>query len=290
MSLELSVSDESKIKKTLSDGIIFILSREFPLTIGEITKRIKKHFKINPTFQAVRKAILALKERKIILLNSNLVSINKEYILEEKKLTDQLLASYFSLQKDKKSALFSEDAEHSTYFFENLIQADSFWSELVIDWQKTLKKGDDYRFFFYGPHCWYPFGHLGLERDFLMQLRGNDVKLYYLVGNDFPLDKWIGKFYKSLKVNYKTKNEKNSTRNKIAMGIFGDFVIQFEYPKETYDLLNKIFKNSKNLESINLSELANVLKRNSKIKFTILRNNLIADNLKKEILNNFKVN
>lgn len=283
MAFEFTSERYGKITKTLPDLIIIILSKEFPLSMGEINKKLKNEFKIGLTFHAIRKSILLLQERKILEKKDNLFLINKKYIIEEKKIIDHMLSNYLTSEKISKKILGKEiTKDYESYEFEDLIQLDKFWGEIVLDWARNLKGGDEKIFCFQGPFCWYPFGHLGTESEFLRELEENKIKSFYLITKNSKMDKLAKPFYESFKINYKIKEKEN----KIAMGVFGEYVIQFEYPKEIYSGLDNLSKNTK-VKEINLSDLSKSLKKEAKIKLTLTKNKLISETLRKQITSEF---
>jgi DNA-binding Lrp family transcriptional regulator len=285
MAVEITDNRYGKTTKTLQDIILLILAKEHPLTMGEITKRVRKDFKVRITFQAIRKSLKTLQKRGILKEKEKKFSIKKEYILETRRYSDQLLRNYFTAErKDKLPTWSSVGEEHTTYNFENLLQTDKFWGEIVLDWARNLKEQDDRTFCFQGPHCWYSLGHLGTESDFLTELKNQGVKSYYLVENNTLLDQWAKDFYEDYDVKYliKTKN-----KTKTAIGVLGEFIIQFEYPEEIYEKIERFYKKSDSFPKTRMSTIAKILKRKCEIKLQVIKNKVIASKIKKEIISNY---
>src|SRR3989344_101951 len=287
MAVELFIPEYGKTKKTLQDIIMIILAKEFPLTTGEIAKRAKGNFKVGVTFQAIRKSLRALVEKKVLIEKDKAFLVNKEYILELRRLSDQFLRNYFTAERKNKLPTWSSVGEgHTSYVFDNLLQADKFWGEVVLDWARNLKEDEDRRFCFHGPHCWYPLGHLGTESDFLLELKENKVKSYYLVEGNTPLDVWTKEFYIEHKVNYSIN--KPWRELKAAIGVFGEFIIQFDYPGTTYRKIEEFYKKSSSLSGMNMAAIARLLKGNIEIKLVVINNQTIALKLKEDIFSFFR--
>ena len=75
MALEVIDSVYGEYKKQLNDLILITLAKEYPLKIGEICRILQNEFHITVSFQAVRKSLNILAERKILTIN------NKKYRL-----------------------------------------------------------------------------------------------------------------------------------------------------------------------------------------------------------------
>ena len=224
-------------------------------------------------------------ERKILILKDKAYKIDKSYSLEMKRLSDQIMKNYFSGHIDNKSLPTQKQEEMTTYEFEDLIKVDQFWAEIVLDWVYNLKGQDDHRVVFQGPHCWYIFGHLALEYNYISELKAHSIESYYLINEDTPLDKWASKFYNNW-ATYKINSP--NPEMKTVIGVFGNYVIQYDYPEELYSQLEKFYQDSKDLESVNLRQIAEILKFKTKIKVIVMKNKTIALKLKEEILSKFK--
>ncbi|MFH1328215.1 MAG: hypothetical protein ABIH76_05155 [Candidatus Bathyarchaeota archaeon] len=287
MSIDVVDARYGKVKKTLPDLILIILAREYPLTVAQITKVVKKEFGIKVTYQAVRKSLFTLEDRRILDRDSGVFSVKKEYILGQKRLLDQMLGNYFTAENMGKLPLYSKGNEpYTTYNFETLLQTDKFWGEMVLDWAYNLKEGDDRRFVFHGPHCWYVFGHLGTEYDFLNLLKAHGVTSYYLVESKTTLDEWTKQFYKDNGVMYKI-NKKAKEPMRTAVGIFGEYIMQFSYPDELFDKIEKFYSSTRSIRSLDMTKIAETLKKKTSIEFIVNRNKIIADKLKEEIVSKF---
>jgi len=287
MTLEVIDSRYGEAKKTLHDLIIIILAKEYPLKIGEICQRLRKQFNVKLSFQAVRKSLNILTERKILIIKDKAYFINKNHILEVKRLTDQLMKNYFSGEKQVAQKEWSDvEGSYTTYTFENLIKTDQFCNEIILDWAYNLKEEDDRVFCFHSPHYWYVFGQLGLESSILTDIKANGIDAYYLADGNTLLDKWTIKFYKGHKINYKISPQKEKL--KTTMGVFGDFIVQYDYPEELFNKIEEFYTNTKNLETMDITKIAQILKFKTSITMTVMKNKTIACKLKEEILSKFK--
>ena len=286
MALEIIDNRFGEYKKLLPDLLLLILTKEHPLTIGEITARLRNNFNVKISFQAVRKCLNNMLERKIINVEDKTYSINKNYVLELKRMTDQILKNYFQGSKKSKVVAWSEKPEsYASYVFENFIKTDQFCNEIILDWAHNIKDEDDHTFCFQSPHYWYVFGQLGTESSFLTEIKALKVKAHYIADGHTLLDKWTKKFYDAHEVKYKINS--SVTKMKTSIGVFGDFVVQYDYPNELYEEIGKFYKETKNLETLNITQIAVLLELKSKIIFTVMKNKAIAQKIKEELLSKF---
>jgi len=285
MALEVIDSRYGEYKKQLHDVILLTLAKEYPLKIGEICQRLKNEFRVELSFQAIRKSLNAMVERKILSLKDKSYSIDKNYSLELKRLSDQIMKNYFVGTTESKSLPAIKKEDITTYEFEDLIHTDQFMNEIIFDIMYDLKENDDHTFLFNGPHAWFIFAHPGMEQEFLEEVNTHNLKLYYLITKDTKLDRWGKKFYEK-HVEYKiipTKRPMNTFLN-----VFAGNIIQYDYPEEISTRLEKFYEETTTLESLDLSKIADILKFKTKIKVTVMKNSTVADKLREEILSKFK--
>ena len=285
MALEVIDSVYGEYKKQLNDLILITLAKEYPLKIGEICRILQNEFHITVSFQAVRKSLNILAERKILTINNKKYSIEKNYALELKRITDQIMKNYFSGHKDNKSLPTQKTETISTYEFEDIIKVDQFWAEIVLDWMQNLKEQDEHTVLFHGPHCWYIYGHLALEYNYLAELKSHNIKLYYLINGNTLIDQWAAKFYNNY-AEYKINNPPKEMKS--VIGVFGDFIIQYDYPEEIYSRMEEFYHKAKTLDTTELKKIAEILKQKTSIKVILMKNKILAEKIREEMLSKFK--
>ena len=92
---------------------------------------------------------------------------------------------------------------------------------------------------------------------------------------------------------YSRKNEfaKIATRRKPPkdshIAAFGENVIKFEIPSHLSEKLEKIYQHTKKLEDIDIKYAIDVFKENAEIECTVIKDRLIADKIKEEIISHF---
>ncbi len=286
MALEIQDPRYGAYSKNLPDLILIVLARQYPLRTGDIVRILKKEFFIRLSFQAIQKSLRMLEARKILISTDKGFSIAREYILEMKRLTDQMLSNYYHGSKLGNIREWSSKLESfSTYTFDNFIMLDQFCNEIILEWARNLKEGDDRTYCFQSPHFWYVLGQTGVESSLLAELRALHIDAYYVAENKTLLDTWTKRFYDKHGISY-IINKKPSMA-KTTIGVFGDFVIQYDYPDSIQTRIAAFYKHTKNLDTFDLAGIAKLLSSTTKIQFTVLKNKAIADKIKNEIISLF---
>jgi hypothetical protein len=184
-------------KGSVKDLVFSILSHEYPLKIIELTNLIRKRYGKSVTFQAVRKAVLALVAEGVLHQEGHAFSIRLEWVRESKGALD-LLYHQLSTKARKPTSIDAAGGEISVFTFQSLNDLMKFWEDLVEDWIKKFKKGDPNINTYQGFHPWEGLLHPDRERIIWSTLIKKGVKSYSLITSNTPLDVFAIKLYKSI--------------------------------------------------------------------------------------------
>ena len=279
INLTLPFGEKSNIK----DIIFSILVKEYPLRIVELTNYIRKRYGKSVSFQAVRKALIQLKEERIIDQIDNTYLIDKEWALKTKSLLDEIY-SRLSTERSSPKNVDSIKGEVSIFRFSSLNEAMIFWEQIVDDWYKNFGKGDPKINCYQVSHAWEALIHPDKERKIMEILKNKGIKSYILLTGNTPLDKYIKKFYNEIGV--KTTIDKSNTEfdKSYGVGTYGETVVQTHYPKDLVRELELFFKKSRNLKNLNLGDLSRIVNKKIDIKLTIIKNESLANQINKSII------
>ena len=269
-------------EKTAKDLVVSLLADEYPLSAKQITNKIKSKFNVSVTFQGVYKAINQLIENGVLIKEKKNIQINKDWITNAKAFVDSLQKKYFEETKASSESAIGEDIQ--VYYFDNLISLDKFWNKILENLFKNNSIGDEYLTQQSG-HIWYVLGQLEEESAILHIIKEKKLKFYTIsTGNTF-LDKWSGRYYESQNFFYST-NKKKSPNNHYFI-IYGDYIMESIYPEELSDELDKVYDHVNEITDLNLSELIHVLRKKAQLKITVMKNAILAQRLRKDILKHF---
>lgn len=279
MTIEITIPGFGK-EKTTKDLIISLLAEEYPLTAKQITSKLKNNFYVSVTFQGVYKALNQLIENEVLIKDGKNIQINKNWITDAKSFIDLLQKRYFEDRTAKSKSAIGEDIQ--VYYFDNLISLDKFWNKILENWFKNTV--DQYLTQQSG-HTWYVLGQLEEETAILHTIKEKNLKFYTLsTGNTF-LDKWAGRYYKSQDFYYTTSKKKTSNNHYFI--IHGEYIMESVYPEDLTNELDTLYNNVHEFTDLNLSQLIQTLKKKTQLKITVMRNAVLAQRLRKDILKQF---
>lgn len=267
----------------VKDLIVTILSAEYPLKIIELTNFIRRRYGKSVTFQAVRKAALQLAHEDVLLRNAKEFSINKEWVLANKKFIDTL---YYKLSSEGKKRPTSESigVEVSVFTFDSLKEMMNAWEDLSGAWIKNFKKGDYSVNCYQAPHSWEVLTHSEAEAKLMSEYIAKGIRSYVLCTEDTPLDRSILKFHQKIGVKMKIKRSNAIFDKSYYIGTYGDRVIQAIYPPEIVKRLGSFFKKNKNAERLDLAELYKIVNVKTKVKMTVIKNLEMARHINASII------
>jgi adenylate kinase family enzyme len=287
MTLEVITPTLGKSKKNVKDLVISALMYNYPLTLIKLTNTIKKKFSAKVTFQGVRRAVNSLVDEEIILKINREYKLNQEWILKMKDFFDKLNDSYSN--PDGEILNIEELGEDvKIYTMKNLIEADKLWNKTIKKWFERDKNKKSEIYAQFAGHTWYVFGQMGEETEIVDLSKKYKIKPFILSNSDTFLDRWCKKYYENLGAKYTTNKEKSKGDNSKYFGVYKDRIIQIETPREITKKMDEIYSKTKNFSTFNSPELTKELLKTRNIKVIIMRNNLLAEQLRKNVLNHFR--
>ncbi len=282
MTIEIAIPELNSKGKTTKDLVFSILVEDKPKTLTQLHREIKRKYGKTVTFQAVIKAVNSLLFNKVLVREGKLYSIDKDWIFETRNFFDELYKEHFKVKKPLKKVELGREV--TVYTVNNLLELDKLWNDILTNWAK--KETKDKRNTWKGKHCWWLIPRLQEEdilHDFFAKQK---IKTYNLLTEKKLLDKVAVNYYlkkkEFIKINKKIKLESD-----IHVSAFGEFLMKFEIPKEISYKLEKIYKKTKNIEDLDLKKVLDVFKQNIEIEITLIKDKLIADKIKEDIISYF---
>lgn len=287
MSIEITTPNIGKSKKSAKDLVISTLTFNYPLTLIKLTNTIKKNFGASVTFQGIRKAVNLLVEQGVVEKNNKEYQLNKDWIKDLRDFADELYDSYHSENPGLKDIeTVTEDMK--IYTFDNLIDVDLFWNKAITKWFNEFPDVKDRVYVQQFAHLWPVLGQMQEEAEIAEVIHKFNLKFYSLNNGNTPLDKWCKKYYEGLGAYYVTNPKGKKEDNNKCFSVYGDLIIQTTYPQKIADAIDNIYKKTKGFESFDAHELIKILKSKIEIKVMIMKNPLVAQQLRQGVMSYFK--
>jgi hypothetical protein len=282
MTLEIVIPEANVKDRTTKDLIFTILVEDKPKTLTQLHREIKRKYAVSVTFQAVIKAVNSLLSHNVLVKNERVYSISKDWIFETRNFFDKLYTDHFKVNKPIKKIELGKEV--TVYTVHNLLELDRLWNDLLTNWAKNEKR--DKRNCWKGRHAWWLMPRLHEEdilHDFMIK---QGIKTYNLWTKNTPLDKQATNYY-SKKNEFAKIDKKINLKYDYHIAAFGDSVIKFEIPQKVSKNLEKIYQKTKKLEDLDIKNAIDAFKQNSEIEFTVIKDKMIADKIKEDIISYF---
>ncbi|MBI4895675.1 MAG: hypothetical protein HY831_04240 [Candidatus Aenigmarchaeota archaeon] len=273
----LTNDNETKTAKSL---IINILSKEQKLSTKQIFDRSS-----GISYSNIYKALdILITQGKIKKIDGK-ISLNIEWVKELGRFSEKVQKIY-SHEYVQSLNDFKQEHDSKTLKFENLAKADEFRKKLQLEYIQLNRK-DPYIGIY--KHLRSPIIDPELSLGILETIKENNIKSFLVVSSDTKMDRWCAKFYaRNPNVNIKTGVSLQSMDSCEIM-ILGDVVVQMSIPNEINYYLEKIYTSSRSIDDIDAIDFyENVYKTKIEVKIVILKNKIISDHIRNEIINLFK--
>jgi len=274
-------------KKGVKELSIFLLSKEFPLQLIEIKRKLKEEFSLEVSFQAVKKAVNSLESEGIIKKENKAFSLDRKWISESKKFFDGLSSRTVSKGGTRKG--FNPDyKKKNVFFFSDLYELDNFWADLMYDWMNNVEKGEKKILTGQSPFGWWFLLNFASETKVHGELQKKGGKEFMIFTKDFPLNKLAIKSYEKIFPHGKYIIIKdNSAEAEKDLSILGDLIIEVDYSKDILKKLHDFFSRYKDFKT-DSNALQKLVTTKTKIKFTFFKDRFIAEKLRESIVSKFR--
>jgi len=115
-------------------------------------------------------------------------------------------------------------------------------------------------------------------------MKKHKVKFYTLVGGKSKLDDWAGAFFKDQGFNYRG-GEGNTTN---YFGVYNDNFFQYQLDEKFANEIDHVYNSATSIEKLSVEKLISLLRRKISVKITVMKNSLMAEQLRNHVLSHFK--
>ncbi|MBR9702528.1 hypothetical protein GOV10_00695 [Candidatus Woesearchaeota archaeon] len=285
--IELSIPQAGEETKQAKDLVFSILSERQPLSVIQLSNIIKGQYNVSLTYHAVMKAVDSLLSKGVLLKEQKKYRISKEWLVSLKTTVDRLLTTY---DKKKEVRTFSADManeQYAAYTFNNLIDCDNFWDDLLFYLTKHIKNEEHHSFTVHSHYNWWFLINFGQETKLHTHLVEKGFDTHFLIIGNNDLNQWAKKLYESMKVTAKIIEDKHVDET-MTLNIIGDTVIQAKYPPDLIKMLRRIYNNYKKTQDIPLKVITELANKPCEIKLVVFKNREIANSLREKYRKKFK--
>jgi len=274
--IELSIPQKGEESRNVKDMVFSILTEQHPLSMMELTNRIKRDYNLSVTYQAVRKAIEKLHEQGVLEKEGKKYSIKKEWILQLRSFFDKVLSNY---EKGNVHDFTKELAKenYAVYTLHSLYELDVFWADMLTYLASHLQTNEERFSMSYGHYTWWMLINLASEMKYLEHFKKKKLESYFLWLRDVPLNKWAAKIYKEAGHSC-TLKEIPEIDDTVAVNTVGDIIIQVKYPRKIVDKIKGFFEKYKTTQEMSMKELTEIAHSPCEIKFIVFKNKTMAKN------------
>lgn len=263
--------------KTVKEKIIVLLASEFPLTVKELKIKIKTSFNESVSYQSVHKELNHLIGDEILRCENKKYLLNIEWIKQVGLFSDLILSNYTSQKKHSINKLLElkNDGDSMSFDFESYAQLDNYFFELIDYFNEFFEK--DKTILMHYSHNWWPIMYPLREKEVISKLKS---KIYGVCGSNSNIDKYCSSFEKTIGLHVLFTNNPKLHWN---INVMGDLIFSF-YGDDTINKdINDFFKKYKDLKTIDLKGLTDILQKKGKFRVLVVKDSQFAQNVLEEL-------
>ncbi|HLC79758.1 MAG TPA: hypothetical protein VJG83_05050 [archaeon] len=278
---------ESSKKDTVKNQLVQILSKEHPLSLANMHRKIAQKFSSRVSFQGIRKAATMLVDEGVLFRNeSKEYEISKKWIFDSKKFFDSLSVSYNTRANSKVFAREFLEGDYGQYRLKSLFELDNFWTDMLLYCAENIGKDEPKSCISYNNiHWWFQINY-GNEMTLWKSIINKGIKSTFVCPAGFPINDVAISNYRS--IGGKVGKAKSAIYpSNVDVNVIGDHIIQVNYPENIVRKLRDFFKKRDSFLSSELKSLNDIMDIKCDIQFTCMKNPQAASAYREKILANF---
>jgi HAD superfamily phosphoserine phosphatase-like hydrolase len=272
--------------KTVRGAIISILAEEKSLSSIKLYNKIIKKYSLKVSYQAVYKMLQNLIDQKIICFKDKKYFINLIWVENLEIFAHTLKSNLIFSNPTYLPGLkeFRSDIGIQNFVFDSLDSAEKFRKKLQTNFFENNVENEPY--IGHSNHLKSPIIYSERSLDTLNLIKKTKTNCYLLVSGNSNLDRWCANYYRNNFVKVKTGCK---IADDCELMVLGDVITQLFIPKEIQDFLENAYLSSNKISDISVPELYSfVYGKKVKTKFIVIKNKYLADQIKKQTINNFE--
>lgn len=273
---------EGSIKAIVLD----ILSSEYPLTIHNLHLKVKEKSKQDIKYHTVYETIKTLEKQKILKKKGTAYLINYNWILMNRDFIDNLQLNY--ARTLKKDPLFLESANIANaqiLTYNSLEKFDEALKDFEDEFINNATKNKQNTVIWLTKHSWWCLLYMKEPLDEIRRSKEHNIKEYFFIEGNTPLDKWVQNFYKKHVINVKIGCERAMDS---FMDIYNDKLLIVVYPHELMKAVDFLFNKNTDVNDI---DIGSFFQKSFAKKMTVylikIKNKMITDKYRKYLLSKF---
>lgn len=256
------------MKNNLEDIILEELktgAKKMSRLVGVIEKK-----RPGTTKQGVYASLRTLRAEEKVVVHSGFASLSNVWL--ERMIDYFTIAqqNYITVKSRDNSFLSLADGERVQYFFRDPVQTDAYWSHVYTILNNTVPA--DKPIYLYNPHEWFMLVRRNNERETIEAITARGREYYMTIGNNTPLDKYIGKEFSDLRVGYRLVSAPLFNKQNYYVNIIGDYLIEVYLDKQSEEKIHEFFLTTPEWTKSAQAKLETIISAHGRTKLIVSKN------------------
>lgn len=282
------IPDPKNPKPDAYSIVIDVLSKRPRLTVRELYQQFSRRSKKQMTVQGFYKLLSQLQEKRIIVKEGKLLSIDAGWVHAVIDFSNQLRNTY--LQSNPSTAnIFLKEGESNEFEFPTVIDMDNFWYHalVMVAHYYTDHEHQDKNVYNYNDHCWFQVIRSGSEQTLGDTYANMGMDWYLVAGSTSYIDGLVQSMISGDKLHYMLSDGKGFEKNKYIV-VIGDYIFDTALPKYIYKLMESVYNRAQTITDPAIQSIEDLIRLPAKTTLNISRNKKRAEQIRSNIKQYFK--
>lgn len=277
------IPDPKNPKPDPSSVVIDILSKRPRLTVKELYQQFIRKSEKQMTLQGFYKLLQQLQEKRVIVKDGKLLSIDAGWVHAIIDFTAQLRNTYLQSNPSTANILLKE-GEWNEFEFPTVIDMDNFWYHalVMVAHYYGEQEHNDKNVYNYNDHCWFQVIRSGSEQTLGDTYADMDMEWYLVAGSHSFVDGLVESMVENETLHYTLSNGEGFKQNEYVV-VIGDYIFETALPKYIYEMMESVYERVHVVTDPALGSIEDLIRLPAKTTLRISRDKKRAQRLRKLI-------
>lgn len=277
------IPDPKNPKPDASALVIDILSKQPRLTVKELFQQFTRKNNKKMTLQGFYKLLQQLQEKRVIVKDGKLLSIDAGWVHAVVDFAAQLRNTYLQSNPSTANILLNE-GESNEFEFPTVIDMDNFWCHSLVMVVHYYGEHDHFNknVYNYNDHCWFQVIRSSSEQALGDTYADLGMHWYLVAGSTSFVDGLVESLIENEKLHYVLSNGESFKKNEYVV-VIGDYIFETALPKYICEMMESVYGRVQAVTDPALGSIEDLIRLPAKTSLRISRDKKRAASLRKTI-------
>lgn len=263
----------------LYSAVVYLLAENPNITVGDLHKRLQRREKV--TLTHLYRIINRMLDEQMILKKGTRLMINSMWLGHLELFAKNALGNLQEISTDNAVSSI-EEGKHLIIKADTLAHMQGLWYDLLVQMHIEAPPEERGMVYKYYSHAWWVIRGGKENETFYKRIAEQNIKCYWVYGNDTPLDIEAVKQYKDV-FDSKVVDRSTFPTEGYCLNVHGDYILECIFPNNIARHFALLFDGITKPDDLDKSLIEDIFQMKAEYKIKVWRNAKMAAQFKAKI-------